>query len=171
MALDHSDVVGGIVLIGGYYYPSARADVLFAAQPAIPVFGDLMRHTVSPLLGAALTPRINHEIFDPAPVTDGWLERFPVEMTLRPSQIRSEAAEAAMMVPAAAGLSKRYEELTLPLTIVAGGGDRIVDTNDQSRRLHSSLPQSRLVEIDGAGHMAHHTASQMVVGAIRDCIG
>lgn len=170
LALDHAALVSGIVLVGGYYYPSVRGDVLVAAQPAIPIVGDLMRYTVSPLLGAALTPRLNDKVFDPAPVAEGWLERFPIEMTLRPSQIRAEAAEAGMMVPAAAALSRRYDELTMPMTIVAGSGDRIVDTDDQSERLHDSLAHSRFVKIDRAGHMAHHTASQMVIGAIRGCL-
>jgi pimeloyl-ACP methyl ester carboxylesterase len=169
LALDHSSLVSGIVLIAGYYYPSVRGDVLLTAQPAIPLVGDVMRYTVSPLLGAAMTPHTNAKLFDPAPVAPEWTEEFPIEMTLRPSQIRAAGAEAGMMIPAAASLAPRYDELTLPVTIVAGSGDRIVDTGDQSGRLHQALPQSRLVEIPGAGHMAHHTASQMVVGAISDC--
>lgn len=170
LALDHRPAVGGIVLIGGYFYPSARADVLLGAQPAVPGIGDVLRYTILPLLGAALRPRIDAKLFHPAPVSEGWRERFPMEMALRPSQIRAEAAEAAIMIPAAAGLAKRYDELTLPATIVAGAGDRMVDIGDQSRRLHKSLPQSRFVEIDGAGHMVHHTASQAVVDAIKECL-
>lgn len=171
LALDYPSLVSGIFLIGGYYYPSMRGDVLFASQPAIPLFGDLMRYTVSPLLGAAMTPAINDKLFGPAPVAEGWTDRFPIEMTLRPSQIRAEAAEAAMMIPAAAALGKRYEELSLPVTIIAGSGDRIIDVADQSGRLHAALPQSGYTEIEGAGHMVHHTASQMIVGAIRNETG
>ena len=166
MALDNPTLVSRAVLIGGYYYPSVRGDVLFASQPAIPLLGDVMRYTVSPLLGAAMTPSINDKLFDPAPVAEGWTDRFPIEMTLRPSQIRAEAAEAAMMIPAAAALSKRYEELYVPVTIVAGSGDRIVDVANQSERLHAALPQSEYTAVSGAGHMVHHTASQMIVGTI-----
>lgn len=168
LALDHRSLVRGIVLLGGYYYPSLRGDVLFAAQPAVPLFGDLMRYTISPLLGAAMTPAINDKLFDPAPVAQGWTDHFPIEMALRPSQIRAEAAEAAMMIPAAAALSKRYAELNLPVTIVAGSGDRIVDTVDQSERLHAALPQSEFSAVDGAGHMVHHSVSRMIVGLISD---
>lgn len=168
LALDNPSVVSRIVLIGGYYYPSVRGDVLFAAPPAIPLFGDLMRYTISPILAAALMPAINAKLFDPAPVAEGWTDRFPIEMTLRPSQIRAEAAEAAMMIPAASALSSRYEELDLPVTILAGSGDRIVDIADQSERLHAALPRSQFVAVDGAGHMVHHTASQMIVGFIME---
>ncbi len=167
LALDHPQSLSGLVLLGGYYFPSARADVLLASPPAVPLLGDVMRYTVSPLLGAALTPRVNAKIFNPAPVPDSWIQGFPMEMALRPSQIRAEAAEAALMVPAAAAHAPRLEEIKLPVTIIAGNGDELVETAKQSKRLSQTIPQSRYVEVDGAGHMVHHTATNDVVKAIR----
>jgi pimeloyl-ACP methyl ester carboxylesterase len=167
MALDHPESLSGLVLLGGYYFPSVRGDVIFASQPAVPLLGDAMRYTVSPLLGAALTPRVNARIFNPAPVPKSWTEDFPMEMALRPSQIRAEAAEAALMIPAAASLAPRLAELDLPVTIVAGDGDEMVDTAKQSKRLAETVPHSRYIEIEGAGHMVHHTASKKVAETIR----
>lgn len=166
LALDHGNAVSAIAVLGGYFYPSVRGDVFFASPPAIPVIGDVMRYTISPLLGAASTPKVNEKIFSPAPVPEKWTSEFPMEMTLRPSQIRAEAAEAALMVPAAAALSGRLGELTLPVTIVAGRGDELVDIEDQSQRLHQALPQSRYFPVSGAGHMVHHTAPDAVIDAI-----
>ena len=166
LALDHPAIVSRLVLLGGYFFPSARADVLVASQPAIPVWGDLMRYTVSPLAGAAMLPRINDKLFSPAPVPERWEEEFPLGMTLRPWQLRAAAAEAAMMIPAAHALSKRYTALRVPVTILAGSGDRIVDMEDQSRRLHRILAGSRFVEVAGAGHMVHHSATDQNVAAI-----
>jgi pimeloyl-ACP methyl ester carboxylesterase len=166
MALDHPELVSELAVLGGYFYPSLRGDVVLASPPAVPVVGDIMRYTVSPLLGSALTPKVNAKIFHPAPVPEKWVEEFPMEMTLRPSQIRAEAAEAALMVPAAAALSGRLPELKLPVTIIAGRGDELVDIEDQSQRLSEALPQSRFVPIAGAGHMVHHTAPDAVIDAI-----
>jgi pimeloyl-ACP methyl ester carboxylesterase len=166
LALDHPEIVSKLVLLGGYFYPSVRADVLFASQPAVPVFGDVMRHTVSPFIGAAMIPRINAKIFNPAPVPKRWLEEFPFEMTLRPAQIRAEAAEAALMIPAAAALSPRFSELSMPVTIVAGSGDELVTMASQSELLHAALPASRFEAVEGAGHMVHHSATARVLSAI-----
>lgn len=167
LALDHEEKVSGLALLGGYFFPSVRADVLFASQPAVPVVGDVMRYTVSPLLGAALSPAVNAKIFDPAPVPSSWTEDFPMKMALRPSQIRAEAAEAALMIPAAAAMAPRFAELHLPVTIVAGDGDERVDPEAQSKRLSEMIPQSRYVEVEGAGHMVHHTAGKKVTEAIK----
>jgi pimeloyl-ACP methyl ester carboxylesterase len=167
MALDHPQVVKSLVLIGGYYYPSARVDAVLASPPAIPVLGDAIRYTVSPFLAAAMKPGMEAQIFAPAPVSKGWEERFPFEMTLRPSQIRAAAAEAALTVAGASSLAPRVAGLALPVTLIAGDGDKVVSTQGQSGRLAGALAQSELLIVGGAGHMVHHTACDSVTSAIR----
>ena len=166
LALNHPGSVARIVLIGGYYYPTARVDAVLASGPAVPVVGDLMRYTVSPLVGKAMEPAANRALFAPADVPADWKEQYPVDMALRPSQIRAVAAESALMVPAAANMSKRYGELSMPMTIIAGAGDHIVDPDKQSARLHDELPHSELIMVPDAGHMVHHTAAKVVGDAV-----
>ncbi|HEU0135006.1 MAG TPA: alpha/beta hydrolase [Allosphingosinicella sp.] len=168
LGLDHRDVAKSLVLIGGYYYPSARLDALVAAPPAVPVIGDAIRYTVSPLMGAALKSGMEKQLFAPAPVSKGWKTAFPFEMTLRPSQIRAAAADAAIMVPAAATMAPRLSELRMPVTIIAGDGDEVVAPSSQSGRLSSKLEGSRLVLVEGAGHMVHHSAADRVAAEIRN---
>jgi alpha-beta hydrolase superfamily lysophospholipase len=43
LALKYPQDVRGLVLASGYYYPSVRADVVFASGPAVPVIGDVSR--------------------------------------------------------------------------------------------------------------------------------
>ncbi|MBP9233374.1 MAG: alpha/beta hydrolase [Hyphomonadaceae bacterium] len=168
LALNHPELASRLVLLGGYYYPTARPDVLLAAPAALPFIGDILRFTLSPLLGAAMIPHVNAKLFAPAAVPAIWKDEFPFGLMLRPSQIHAEAADGALMVPSASELSKRYAELTLPMTIIAGKGDRIADPIKQSRRLHEALPQSRLELVEGAGHMIHHTGLERVVAAIEN---
>ncbi|MFM0204898.1 alpha/beta hydrolase [Paraburkholderia fungorum] len=49
MAVGAAADVRGLVLVSGYYYPTVRADVALAAPAALPVLGDVLRYTVSPL--------------------------------------------------------------------------------------------------------------------------
>ena len=69
LALNHPERLRGIALLGGYYYPTPRADVLLVAPSAIPGIGDVLRHTFMPLLGEALKPRFNAKMFGPAEPT------------------------------------------------------------------------------------------------------
>jgi pimeloyl-ACP methyl ester carboxylesterase len=166
---ERPDLVSSLVLIGGYYYPSARADVVLAAPPAVPLVGDVIRYTASPLIGAAAKPAMEEKIFAPAPVSAGWRKEFPFEMTLRPSQIRAAAADATVMIPAAATLAERLPRLRVPLTIIAGASDEIVDPEAQSARLAREVDGSELLLIPEAGHMVQHTASKQVAQAIAAC--
>ena len=68
VALNHPDDVSGLVLLSGYYYPTLRADVLLSSPPAIPILGDLLRYSISPLLGKLLQPRLLKGMFAPLPV-------------------------------------------------------------------------------------------------------
>ena len=54
----------------------------------------------------------------------------------------------------------------MPLVIVAGDEDRLIDIDAQSARLHSDVPQSSFHRVPGAGHMIHQTATRVVMAAI-----
>jgi len=166
LGLEFPNYVKGLVLLSGYYYPTPRLDVPLLSPPAIPVIGDLMRFTISPLLSRAIWPKMLSRLFGPAPVPKRFETQYPVWMTLRPSQLRASAAEAALQIPAAYSLRTRYHELTMPVVIMAGDSDQHVDLHVHSSRLHHELPHSTLHVTRGAGHMIHHLALPEVMNAI-----
>lgn len=165
MAERHPQAVKALVLASGYYFPSARADVFAMSPPAIPLLGEVLRFTVSPMLGRLMWPALVRKIFGPEEVPAKF-GAFPTEMALRPSQIRASAADTALMVPDAAEACPRFVAIETPTVIIAGTDDRIVDIEDQSARLHGVLPNSSFKRLPGAGHMIHHTATQAVMSAI-----
>ncbi len=164
LALEYPDSVRSLVLLSGYYFPSARLDAPLATPSAIPVLGDLLRHTVMPLVARAVWPARIRRLFSPARVPPR-SERFPVWMALRPSQLHAEAAETALMIPSAVGLRRRYRELKMPVVIMAGADDQFVNTQQQSARLHDELPHSSLRLASGVGHMVHYLAPDEVMAA------
>jgi len=169
MGMENPTLVRGLVLLAGYYYPSPRLDVALAAAPAIPVLGDVMRYTVSPLLGRLGWDRLIKRAFSPrAPAAS--FSRWPKWLSLRPSQLRAAGAESALMIPAAAALRHRYSEITMPVTIFTGGGDKMVAPAPNAERLHRELLQSQLHTVQDAGHMLHYVAQDEIVRAVRDMV-
>lgn len=165
MALEHPDDVSALVLLGGYYFPTARADVPLLSWPAVPLLGDVMRHTVAPILFRAAAPAMFKRMFSPLPIADAVAD-WPIELMSRPSQIYAAAADTALMVPGAAILSRRYKDLRTPTIIVGGEGDKVSTFEDQSVALHAMVPQSELVTVPGAGHMVHYAAPDTVLAAV-----
>lgn len=165
LARKYPDLVGGLVLASGYYYPSTRLDVAGMAVPAVPVVGDVIRYTISPILSRLAWPLLMRKIFGPQPVPAKFAG-FPKAMAVRPSQLRASAAESGLMVPDALAAHDTYSRLRMPVAIIAGADDRLVDTEDQSARLHGNIPHSIFLCVAGAGHMIHQTATEAVMSAI-----
>ena len=166
LAVYHPADVHSLVLLAGYYFPALRADALASSPFAAPVIGDVLNRTVAPFLGRALRSRVFRKLFAPAPVSSRFDAEFPTELALRPSQLQASAADTVLMAPSAAALAKRYGELEMPVVIMAGKDDRIVDFAQQPGRLNDVLPGAVLLPLNGAGHMLHHTAPDRVLEGI-----
>ena len=165
LALKYPGLVRGLVLASGYYYPTARPDVAALAMPSVPVLGDILSNTLSPLISRMAWPLMIRKIFGPRSAPKKF-NAFPKEMALRPSQISASAAESALMVPSAVKFRHHYADLKMPVVIIAGDKDRMIDTDSQSARLHSEIPQSIFQRFSENGHMIQQTATDQVMSAI-----
>ena len=171
LAIEYPMNFAGLVLASGYYYPTARVDVVVLSTPAVPVLGDALRYTIAPLIGWGIAPKAVAKMFAPLPVTESFKHGFPVAMALRPSQLRASAEEAGIMAQSAAALQDDYRKIEVPVTIIAGEDDEIVDTAMQSIRLLEDIPGSRLIVVPEAGHMIHHCEADQVADAISEMAG
>jgi pimeloyl-ACP methyl ester carboxylesterase len=165
LATRHPSFVEALVLASGYYFPTAGAEVAALPLQGIPGIGDVMSYTILPILNRLMWPALLRKLFGPRSVPEKFAG-FPREMAVRPSQIRAGAAEAALLIPAASAASKTYSELGMPAIILAGEGDRLIDINEQSVRLHDEVKQSKLHRIAGVGHMVHQSATPDLMAAI-----
>jgi pimeloyl-ACP methyl ester carboxylesterase len=164
-AVRHQESIAGLVLVSGYYFWTARPDVLLAALSALPVVGAVLRYTISPLLGWIQMPLIKRAMFSPASVPERFETEFSTAMALRPSQIRATSMDGGQMISSALALRDQYKLLTLPVMIIAGAGDRVVFKR-MSDRLAAAIPHSVLRIIEGAGHMVHYFAPQELARAV-----
>ncbi len=165
LALTHPADTAGLVLISGYYFPTLRLDAPLVAPVAIPVLGDILRYTLSPLLGWLTMPAFKRMLFAPGRMTPRFKAEYSPAMALRPSQIRATAMDGTLMVPGVTGLE--YANLSMPVAIMAGRGDKVVG-NRQAERLHAAIPGSTLSIVEGVGHMLHHIAPREVVEAVAE---
>jgi pimeloyl-ACP methyl ester carboxylesterase len=165
LAIKRPALVEALVLASGYYFPTARTDVIALSVPAIPGLGDIFTFTISPIVSRLMWPALLRKMFGPRSVPEKFAG-FPKEMAVRPSQIRASAAETALMIPAAFSSAKTYDELAMPIIIIAGEEDRLIDIDEQSARLHDEVKQSKMHRIAGAGHMVQQSATGDLMAAI-----
>jgi len=165
LALEFPDDVAGLVLLSGYYFATPRIDVLLSIFNALPVLGDILNHTIAPLIGKLMAPQAVKKVFAPNSVPERFAA-FPLALSLRPQQLSATARDTALMIPAALAMEARYHELTLPIAIVAGECDEIVETEAQSERLAKALRQSAMTIEPETGHMVHYFALDRIVEAV-----
>jgi pimeloyl-ACP methyl ester carboxylesterase len=157
--------VGGLVLASGYYFPNWRLDFWLLSGPAIPIFGDLLRYTVAPVISLAILPGMLRKIFAPRPVPKPFKTEFPISLALRPKQLRAAAEESAFLIPAVTQLQSRYDDLKCPVHLFHGDQDRFIE-REQSRRMHTALPRAALHVVRDAGHMVHYADSASIAQAV-----
>lgn len=165
----HPDSTAGLVLLSGYYFPTLRLDALLVAPVKIPVLGDILCYTISPLFGWLTMPLMKRAMFAPSPMTERFKREYSMAMALRPSQIRATALDGTLMVPGATSLSPHYGALSMPVAVMAGDGDMVVGS-EHAKRLSGAVPNGTLRIVQGVGHMVHHVATQQVVEAIEEVV-
>jgi pimeloyl-ACP methyl ester carboxylesterase len=171
MGLLFPERVRALVLISGYYYPTFRLDSVFNGLFGLPIFGDVMCHTLWAAIARLFDRPAMKIVFSPKPLSERFLAEVDREIVLRPSQLRAMSADAGLMLPSAASFRHRYAELTMPVAIIAGDADKIIDYRTQSERLHQDVPGSTLRVVPGAGHMVHYAAAPEIVSAVAERCG
>ena len=68
-------------------------------------------------------------------------------------------------------LRGQYANLKMPVVIIAGEEDKLIDIDSQSARLHSDVSHSVFHRLAGNGHMIQQTATDQVMSAIREVAG
>ena len=164
-ALDHPQSVSRLVLLSGYYYPSPRIDAAMIALAETPLLRSIFENAIGPLQTRITGPAGLKMVFSPAEVPQRFTDEMPFGLMLRPGQIAASARDGAQMPTNAARLAARYGELTLPIAIAWGEGDKLVDPKGQSMRMAAETGATTLA-VGKAGHMVHHSAPATIADFI-----
>jgi pimeloyl-ACP methyl ester carboxylesterase len=160
-ALDHPDDVAGLLLIAPYCRPTRPAFAPLLRAAGLPLLGPFLRRSTIPRLANRFGPRRLARVFWPNPVP-AYLKSFPFRHAASESAILAMSGELRAfnrsMIPAAL----RLRRLNVPTVIVAGTSDPVAAFPRHAAWLAHRIPDSRLVRLEGVGHMPHHAASEDV---------
>ncbi|MFD1880181.1 alpha/beta fold hydrolase [Paracoccus pacificus] len=170
LALDRPDLVGGVMTVGGLVQPEppgrigplsrllARSAV--ARQVALRGFG---------LPGGAIAaPAVLAASFGPEPMPLAFLWRGLGAKSGTTKALAGIARDLVIVLDDMPGLAGDLPALTVPLTLMHGSEDRILDPRDQAVALAARMPRARLHLVPGGGHMLPVTRPALITGAIRD---
>lgn len=163
IALEHPDLVSGLVLLGPVTHPWPRAELGWYTGPATwPVIGSLLTSTVATPSAFVFVGSMLATIFDPQQPPPGYLERARVPLAFRPATIRANAGDLAGLHRFVTVQSRRYSAIRAPTVIISGEADKVAWTNLHSRSLAREIPGAKLLLLPETGHMPHHAAPDVV---------
>ncbi|PSC07026.1 alpha/beta hydrolase [Alsobacter soli] len=166
LALDHKDLVSGLVLLAGATHPWRGGVAWYNTAASDDRFAPIFTHTVAtPATALALDAGIR-AVFAPNDPPRGYAERTAVRLLLRPAEFQANAEDLTDLNAFLKRQSQRYGEITVPTSILHGEADKIVSPVLHSVAINRQIAGSRLILLPGVGHMPHHAETDLVLGEI-----
>ncbi|MEH6567281.1 MAG: alpha/beta hydrolase [Halopseudomonas sp.] len=152
-ALRHPGKVSGLALIAPLTHMPSETSKAFAALD-IPYLW--LRKLVGWTLAIPLSIRNREKVLDIVFGPESAPKDFPLRgggyLGMRPSQFIAASSDMHALPEVLPAMQQRYVSLTLPVSVLYGRQDRILDPQEQGQALVDALPGTQLELIDG-GHM------------------
>ena len=159
--------MSGLVLAAPVALPYPEQPLPWWARLALePAITRLLAGTIAVPLGLYYLPKAARSVFRPEEMTEDYVERSRAALILRRGPALANIQDLVGLPAALKEQAPRYATLRLPTTIVAGNADSVVTTDLQAVPLAGAIPDAKLVQLPGVGHMLHITAPGAIVNEI-----
>jgi pimeloyl-ACP methyl ester carboxylesterase len=166
LALDYPDCVGGLVLISTLSQLQERPAVFKALDIHSPTLRWLIAWTLMAPLGKLAQHATLQAVFAPESVPNDFDAKCGAGLGLRPDSFIAASKDMVTVSDELAMMMPRYPSLTIPVDVIFGRQDSILDYRAHGERLAAALPNARLHLIDG-GHMIPITVPDQIGHLIR----
>lgn len=162
VAMDHPELVQGLVLLAPASHPWGGGAPGFYRIQAAPVIGEILTTLSWPISGGAARQSLKSRAFAPQPVPEGYFEKAEVKLALRPAAVRASAADFAALPAELEAQAPRYNELKLPIAIIAGEEDHIAPIARMVEKDRPAFANAKVTLLPGVGHMPQHAKPDLV---------
>jgi pimeloyl-ACP methyl ester carboxylesterase len=166
LTLAYPTRIAGLVLLAPVTHPWQGGLAWYNGVLSTSVIGPLFARTAALPLGVLLLASGAASVFAPQPAPADYVHRAAIRLLLRPAQFVANAQDIAVLKEFVTAQTPRYAEIVAPTVILTGGADTTVSPHLHARAIAASVPDARLIVLDGVGHMPHHTDTDAVVAAI-----
>lgn len=169
MAERHPAAIAALTLVAPLAYPEPRLiEHSMLAPRSAPFFGPLFAQFAEfTQLDRPMVQLLHHVMFAPGQVPAVWKVTYPYETILNARTIVAEAEDAASMLPMSPAGTLNMRRINVPTQVLTGTSDRVVEDERQAKILARQLPYGSLIEVEGAGHMLHHSHANLVIRSLR----
>ena len=167
LAMKHPDQIRGLVLLAPLTQPPSGPIKAFSG---LDIKSPALRFAVSWLVAIPASirsaPQVLEQIFGPDPVPDDYAIKGGALLGLRPASFRNTSRDYLASGRDLRWMSGQYSSLAVPVRILYGAQDRILEADLHGRALVAQYPHIGLEVIEG-GHMLPVTRADACAAFIR----
>jgi pimeloyl-ACP methyl ester carboxylesterase len=171
IALDDPKRVAGLVMLAPVTHPWRGGVGWYNNLVTTPMIGRLLAYTITFPLGYFLAASGARNVFLPQVMPDGYVKDTATALLLRPREFLDNAGDLVSLKQAVAEQAPRYAAITAPTVVISGDVDKTVSTNIHSRPFAATVPNAKLIVLEGVGHMVQNAAPDLVIAEIEAMIG
>lgn len=148
----HAGKIAGLALIAPATQPVPSVPEVFRGlMVPLPLTG-LVSRTIAVPLGLATRDKVLEQVFRPEPVPADYLTAGGGALALRPGNIEAACADLQLAQIGAEEMVGSYATLSLPVAILYGREDNLLDHRLHGATTADAIPGAKLTLVEG-GHM------------------
>jgi pimeloyl-ACP methyl ester carboxylesterase len=170
MALEHPQQVAGLALLAPLTHIRDDVPPVFAGLTIeSPALRKLVAWTLAIPASIRNSAKTLEVVFGPEPVPKDFATKGGGLLSLRPSAFLSASSDLQALPARLPQVQARYAELRLPVSVLYGKDDRILDWKANGQALVDKVPGARLELVEG-GHMLPVTQVEATAGFIEGAL-
>jgi pimeloyl-ACP methyl ester carboxylesterase len=167
LALDHPRHVGALALIAPLTHMQDQVPPVFEGLTILsPLWRNIVAWTLAIPASIKNGPAALEQVFGPEPVPHDFATRGGGLLSLRPGAFLAASDDLRALPDCLPAQQARYGELAVPVTILYGKDDRILDPRAHGQALADKVRGARLELIEG-GHMLPITNPEATAAFIK----
>ena len=168
LALRHPDKVAGLALIAPLTNHVPRPPEAFGGLYIVsPLRRRILAETVAVPMSQKLADQTLRAIFGPEPPPADYMSKGGGSLGLRPSHFYATASDLVSVELDLPAQQQRYGELSMPVGIIYGERDQVLDHVEQGLWMADKVPGIEIELIPGTGHMPNFTQPDRVAAFVR----
>lgn len=165
-ALDAPDDVAGVVSVSGTTMPWGLGIDIIDALGVGRIGVDWYMASLARRAQDGAIEDFVERAFRPQSPPAGYLDYVGAPLSLRAETLAANGEDLAQTQSALSALSKRYAGLTVPVEILHGEDDWLLDVRRHALAFSERLGDVNVQVAAGVGHMAHHARPDLLHAAI-----
>ncbi len=167
LALDHPHAVSGLILVAPLTHPQRMLPLVFLSLAVRPAWlCRWMSRTLTMPVGLLTQGSVVKGVFAPDAAPADFATRGGGLLGMRPDNFYAASTEINRVNDHLPDMVTRYPQLTLPIGLIYGTRDKVLDFQKHGQGLASRVPGLKLQVVEDRGHMLPITATERVVALV-----